>query len=200
MPSDISEDFAESWEAFGEVCPYDGVLKDEAFRLLVKQAGVKAKLKHKFVDFHKLKPQYDLLIRQIVLSYLLYHLKPTRHAFKVEINSQKIMNVAEGFTISGQLVLMPQRFALDYLINRMVNLRVLNKTAFPWTARAAHTVKDRDFILLKGTKDFEIRLAKTPKSLVMRYKIFVNTPVPLYKDLEKQILAAWRQLTLGELR
>lgn len=200
IPSGIPKDFAESWDAFREVFPADGILRDEAFRLLVKQAGGRTKTKYKASKFCKLKPHFEKLLKQFFLMYLLYHLIPQRHSYKIELNEDKLLNVTKGFSIVGQMVLKPQRFTLTYLLDRMINLKVFSKDAFPWEARAAHAVKDRDFILLKGTSDFELRLAKTSNVLVLRYKVFCKDTVPLYRDLNKQLLAEWRQLTMGEFK
>lgn len=199
MPSDVPEEFLESWGAFEEVCGNaTGFLKEEAFRILLKQAGVKQKTRGQLKDFCKLKPYHVELMKQVYLKYLLYHLLPQQHSFKIALQVNQMQNISHGFSISGQMILKPQKFEMAYLINRMKSLKVLDD--IPFEARTLRSAKPRDFILLKGTENTELWLGRTKKTLLFRYNIKSNTKIPAYPDLEKQIYASWRQLTLGEFK
>lgn len=207
-PSDISEEFEGSWEAFLELPQTrkrDPVLLGECFRILLQQAGVKCPTLKSLDEFFTVKNHYTALLRRINVNHFLSHLKPVKHTYSFALNEIKITNILDGFTIKGQIKLKPQRFELKYLLERMRTLRVFDelpqqmiKGKYPSSDRA---VRDRDFVVIY--RDAKMLLEATRIKgdfLVLRYEVYFKDVIPLYPNLEKQLFALWRRATLGDFQ
>jgi hypothetical protein len=207
-PSDISEEFEGSWEAFLELPQTKGRdvrLLGECFRILLQQAGIKCPLMNSLGDFFTVKSQYSSLLRRINMAYLLYHMLPVKHTYSFVMNQIKIVNILDGFTVKGQVKLKPQRFELKYLLERMKTLRVFDEIPeqfisgkYPSSDRA---VRDRDFIVIYRDANMLVELTRIKgDKMVMRYEVYFKDVIPLYPNLEKQLFALWRRATLGDFR
>lgn len=207
-PSDISEEFEGSWEAFLEIPQTkkrDPVLLGECFRILLQQAGIKTPLMNSLDDFLTVKTLYTSLLRRVNMNYFLYHLLPVKHTYLFELNQIKIANILDGFKIKGQVKLKPQRFELKYLLERMKTLRVFDELPtqlisgkYPSSDRA---VRDRDFSVVYRDANMLLEVTRVKGDfLVMRYEVYFKNVIPLYPNLEKQLFAQWRRATLGDFR
>lgn len=207
-PSDISEEFEGSWEAFLELPQTrkrDPVLLGECFRILLQQAGIKCPVMKSLGDFLTVKNLYASLLRRVNVNYFLYHLMPVQHTYSFELNQIKIANILDGFTIKGRVKLKPQRFELKYLLERMKTLRVFDelpeqmiKGKYPSSDRA---LRDRDFSVVYRDATMLLEIARIKgDQLVMRYEVYFKNVIPLYPNLEKQLFAQWRRATLGDFR
>lgn len=224
MPTDIDPEFAGSWEAFLELPDTNGldpkVLK-EGFRILLKQAGVKVKTLHNLKDFFTVNKLYSAFNSALTAKFLLYHLKPSKHKFEIVMDSDDLTNVVHGFKIVGQVKLKAQRFTLDYLLNRMVQVKVLKEMPdslklsrrtvmrdgkqvtivndrCPGTIRQVKPWQENVVVL---NNDMKISIARLKGDyLYLHYEVFFRTEMPHYPLLEKELLAVWRRASIGDLQ
>lgn len=210
FPNDISKDFLGSWEAFNELPNTRDVPADvlaEAFRIFLKQAGVKTRDRHKVSEFITVNKRYQDFIRKVKLCYLLYQLKPERHEVSIALNADQMICVDHGFTISGSVLLRPQRLSLDYLLNRMNQAKVfgkvppvvlLGKKKYPGSRRA---VREQDYQVLFRDGQTTIRIARLKGDMLLfNYELHFDDIVPLYPTLDKQLFAIWRRASIGDLK
>jgi hypothetical protein len=151
---------------------------------------------------------------------MLYQLQPVQHKFEIDLHENRLINIVNGVTIRGQVKLKPQRFALKYLLERMVSLKVFpnmpeqlrSVTDYKTTkdARAAHASKlvgsisqlrDRHFVLVHRDSDIVLKVARLKNDyLVLDYAVTFPETFPLYPNVEKQLTAVWRRATIGDFR
>jgi len=207
-PSDISEEYTGSWEAFLELPSTrkrDPELLGECFRILLQQAGIKCPTLKSLRDFLTVNTRYASLLRRVNISFLLSYLKPVRHQFQFVLNEIRVSNILDGFTIRGQVKLKPQRFEMKYLLERMKVGRVfdaipeqLDRKKYPSSEAA---IRDRDYYLIFRDKDMMLEVTRIKGDfLVLRYEVYFKNEIPLYPNLDKQLFALWRRATIGDFR
>lgn len=220
IPSDISEDFQESWEAFTELPQTKSLKPDvlaDCFRIFLNQAGINIQPYGTAKKYLTVNKRYDVFGRIITQKYMLYQLLPLRHTFELDLNEQRLVNVINGFTIRGRVKLKPQRFALKYLLERMVTLRVWPTMPECLTSNedngasgkkitrkppsSMQSLKDRDFALVYRDATTEIKVARLKGGfLVLDYALDFPEVFPMYPNVEKQLTALWRRATIGDFR
>lgn len=224
MPPDIDPEFAGSWEAFLELPDtkqLDQKILAEGFRILLKQAGVKVKTLHTLKDFFTVNKLYSAFNSALTSKFLLYHLKPQKHTFEIVFDSDDMTNVVHGFKVVGHVKMKAQRFSLDYLLNRMVSVKVLKQ--LPDTLKLdQRKIKRGDEIVTVTTdrcpsmmrqvkpwqetvvvinRDMKISIARLKGDhLYLKYEVFFLTEMPHYPNLEKELLAVWRRASIGDLQ
>jgi len=224
MPSDVDPAYAGSWEAFLELPDTKG--KDpkmlaECFRVLLQQAGTKLKTLKKVGDWFTVNKLYADLNKALTQKFLLTHLVPQRHSFDIELNVDHLTNIVSGFTITGQVKMKPQRFDLDYLINRMVSVKVLKEFPDALKLSTVRTVKDGKVVQVKKDRrpanfsqlkrwdwvpmifnpQFRVSIGRLKGDyLALAYEVYVTIEMPYYLNTEKELAAIWRRATLEDLR
>lgn len=224
MPSDISDDFQGSWEAFLELprtSKLEPLVLGECFRILLQQAGVKIKTMKLLADFFTVNNRYQAFAKQVHSKFLLYHLLPVQHQYEFVMNADELVNVVNGFTIRGTVKLKPQRFELDYLLRRLVELKVFKelpdqlklssrvkmhagekKTVyadrFPPRADKVRESMEVSVIL---NSDMRVKIARLKNDfLVLKYELYFDNTIPMYSNLDKQLIAVWRRASIGDFR
>lgn len=224
MPPDIEPEFQGSWEAFLELPDtknLDPKVLKEGFRILLRQAGVKVKTLHTLKDFFTVNKLYSAFNSALTSKFLLYHLKPQKHTFEIVFDSDDMTNVVHGFKVVGQVKMKAQRFTLDYLLNRMVQVKVLKELPdslqldrrtvmrggekvtvvtdrCPGTIRQ---VKPWQQTVVVVNRDMKISIARLKGDhLYLQYEVFFRTEMPHYPLLEKELLAVWRRASIGDLQ
>jgi len=224
MPSDISEDFQGSWEAFLELpqtSKLEPLVLGECFRILLKQAGISVKTTKSLSDFFTVNKRYQSFSKQVHSKFLLSHLKPVQHHYEFITKANDLVNVINGFTIRGSVKLKPQRFALDYLLKRLVELKVFKEMpeALQLTSRVkmhagekktvytdrfptrADKVKAFQEVSVVVNPEMRIKLARLKNDfLVLNYELYFDNVIPMYSNLEKQLFAVWRRASIGDFR
>lgn len=223
LPTDISEDFQESWSAFTEIPATKALepeLLAECFRIFLTQAGIKTKTLKTLSDYLTVNKLYGKFNRVITTKYLLYQLLPVQHKYEIDLHENRLINTVNGVTIRGQVKLKPQRFALKYLLERMVSLKVFpdlpqqmrahTDYKTPKEANAAHATKlvgsmsqlrDRHFVLVHRDSNIVLRVARLKGDyLVLDYAVTFPEVFPMYPNVEKQLTAVWRRATIGDFR
>ena len=224
MPTDVEPEFAGSWEAFLElptVEKMEPTLRSECFRILLKQAGVKIKTLKKVKDFFTVNKLYAEFSKTLTSKFLLTHLKPVRHSYEFIIDATQLTNLVHGVTVKGQVKLKAQRFDLDYLIRRMVDVKVLKefpealkldsrkvtkdgKQVTTYTDRCPATidrVKPWDEVTVVVNNRMKITIARLKGGyLAMKYEVYFVTEMPLYPNLKNELLALWRRASIGDLQ
>uniref|UniRef100_A0AB39CEC7 Uncharacterized protein n=1 Tax=Pseudomonas phage HRDY3 TaxID=3236930 RepID=A0AB39CEC7_9VIRU len=224
MPTDVDSAYAGSWDAFLELPETKGLdqkVIEEGFRILLQQAGTKIRTRFATKDFFTVNKLYTEFSRALTSKFLLTHLKPLRHTFEIVLDADPLVNVVHGFKVVGQAKLKPQRFDLNYLLNRMVHVKVLKE--FPEALKLSSRKMVRDGKQVTITKDRcpanisqlkpwqEVTLVVNPKFkiviarlkgdyLALKYEVYFHTEMPLYKDTEKQLSALWRGASIGDLQ
>lgn len=220
MPSDISEDFKDSWEAFLELPGTRNLDKKvlfDSFRIMLKQAGVKVEVHNSVSDFITVNKRYRVLLKNLHAKQLLAHLRPVKHTFSFQTNSDSLVNTVNGLVVKGVIKLKPQRFSLDYLIQRMVDLKtfssfptvlkldatrkqdkVVYKDRFPATYNRVKPASKINVLLLPNIRVTAARLKGD--FLALEYEVFFDEVFPMYPDLEKQLTAIWRRTSIGDFR
>lgn len=224
MPPDIEPEFAGSWEAFLELPDtknLDPKVLKEAFRILLRQAGVKVKTLHTLKDFFTVNKLYSAFNSALTSKFLLYHLKPQKHTFEIVFDSDDMTNVVHGFKIVGQVKMKAQRFSLDYLLNRLVQVKVLKEMPDSLQLDRRTTLRGGEKVTVvtdrcPGTirqlkpwqetvvvinRDMKISIARLKGDhLCLKYEVFFRTEMPHYPQLEKELLAVWRRASIGDLQ
>lgn len=224
MPPDIEPEFQGSWDAFLElpdVKKLEPKVLKECFRILLGQAGVKVKTLHTLKDFFTVNKLYGAFNSALTAKFLLYHLKPVKHTFEVVLDADDLTNVVYGFKIVGKVKMKAQRFSLDYLLNRLVQVKVLKelpdtlqldrrtimrggeKTTIvadrcPGTIRQVKPWQENVVVVNQAMKISIARLKGD--HLYLHYEVFFHTEMPHYPLLEKELLAVWRRASIGDLR
>lgn len=223
LPTDISEDFQESWTAFTEIPATKALTPDvlaECFRIFLQQAGIKIQTLKQLKDYLTVNKLYDKFVRIVTTKYLFYQLQPVQHKYEIDLHLNKLVNTVNTVTVRGRVKLKPQRFALKYLLERMVTLRVfpnlpeqLRAVTDYKTKKAAtdahaskppgsmQQLRDRHFVLVHRDPNIVLKVARLKGDfLVMDYAVTFNEVFPMYPNVEKQLTALWRRATIGDFR
>jgi hypothetical protein len=225
MPADVDPAYAGSWEAFLELPETKGlnpVVLEEGFRILLRQAGTKIKTLKSVKDFFTVNKLYAEFSKTLNTRFLLTHLKPERHKFDIVFtDADELVNVVHGFKIVGQVKMKPQRFDLDYLIARMVQVKVFKEFPDALKVSSRKVMRDGKQVTIKTDRcpafikqlkpwqevtvvlnsKFKITIARLKGGfLAMKYEVYFHTEMPFYQDLEKQLLAVWRRASIGDLQ
>lgn len=224
MPSDISEDFQGSWEAFLELpqtSKLEPLVLGECFRILLAQAGIKTQTKKSLTDFLTVNNRYKSFSKTVHAKFLLYNLLPVKHTYELESNENALINVINGFTLRGVVKLKPQRYELDYILKRLVELKVFKQLpeALQLSSRvkmvngekktvyadrfptAVRKIRSYDEVPIVGNSEMQIKIARLKGDfLVLKYELYFDTVLPMYPNLEKQLFAVWRRATIGDFR
>jgi len=225
MPADVDSAYAGSWEAFlelPETKSLNPVVREEAFRILLRQAGTKIKTLKKLQDFFTVNKLYAEFNKTLNSKFLLTHMKPERHSFEIVFtDADELVNVVHGFKVVGQVKMKPQRFDLDYLIARMVQVKVLKEFPDALKVSSRKVMRDGKQVTIKTDRcpakilqlkpwqevtvvinsKFRVTIARLKGGvLAMKYEVYFHTEIPFYQDLEKQLLAVWRRASIGDLQ
>lgn len=224
MPSDISEDFQGSWDAFLELprtSKLEPLVLGECFRILLQQAGIKIKTTKLLADFFTVNTRYKSFSKQVHSKFLLYHLLPVQHQYEFVMKADELVNVVNGFTIRGTVKLKPQRFELDYLLRRLVELKVFKtlpeelqlssrvklhagekKTVYAdrFPPRADKVRESMEVVVILNS-DMRVSIARLKNDfLVLKYELYFDNTIPMYPNLDKQLFAVWRRASIGDFR
>lgn len=222
MPPDVDPAYAGSWEAFLELPATNGVdpqILYESFRVLLNQAGTKLKTLKATKDWFTVNKLYTEFNRAVTAKFLLYQLKPQRHSFTIEMDADELVNIVKGFKIVGQVKLKAQRFSLDYLISRMVDVKVLGKFPDELKLSERKVLKDGKVTVVKNDRcpakftqlkpwnyitlvvnpRYKLSIARLKGDyLALTYEVYVKVDMPYYQNTEKDLEAIWRRATIGD--
>lgn len=217
FPRDIDETFRGSWEAYNELPGTKGLddtVRAEAFRILLQQADVKLRTLKSAKDFITVNNMYKTFIKKVRTSYLLNNFVPVKNLTTLDLNEDRHTNVCHGYTISGTVLLRPQRFAMEHLLNRMYQVQVFkeypevlfgrregDKKVTKRFASSRSLVRDADYFTIHRDSQMVLRVARLKSDyLVLSYALHFDDVLPLYPNLEKQIFAIWRRASLGDIQ
>lgn len=208
MPTDISKEFEGSWEAFNElpvVPKLEPLVREEAFRILLKQAKINVRYIKGVKDFISVNTKYNDLIKRVNLAFMLYHLLPQQHRFGFILKEDKMVNVVHSVTVKGEMKLKPNGLQLKYLLERMYTLKVFRDKPVQLFGDKFRSMPSQlrayDFVTLFASKDLLLQVARIKRDyLVLRYEVYFDGDIPNYMNIDKQLHALWRRASLGDFK
>jgi uncharacterized protein YneF (UPF0154 family) len=211
FPPDLDESYKGSWDAFLELRAVQDVLRinplvvEDAFRLLLQQAGIRSiKPQFSVKRFITVNTVVQQLKRKLDLTHVLNHMSIRKHDVSVVLPLAKQINVIHRPTIEGILELKPRSgFTLDYLIQRMLSLKVF-RTEVPLQLRpegnkpTRFNYKERDVYYFYRDDLWSLSACRLRSgNLLLRYEVVCDAAIPAYKDSEKQIKNLWQTAIAG---
>lgn len=210
FPLDLDEDFKPTWDAFLELhavqdaLAYNPLAIEDAFRLLLLQAGAKSvKTLYTVKRFVSVDSVIRLMRRQIDLTHVFNYMGVIRHDISYSLPVATQINIISNPVISGIVELKPRGFTLDYLLGRMESLKVFRSGIPEQLAGAKQkptrfNIRDRDWFNLYRDKEFEMSLCRLRNGrLLLSYGVALGTVIPSYKDAEKQLNKIWKTAIAG---
>lgn len=208
FPPDLDTEFSATWEAFLElkavqdVATLSPLAVEDAFRLLLQQAGIKLKPLFTAKRFITVNTVVKQLKRRLDLSHVLNHMNVRRHDFTVTMPTAKQINVIHRPRFIGTVELKPRGFTLDYLLNRMLELKVfkhqlpaqLNDKDRP----TRYNIRERDWHDLYRDREWSLSICRIRNgTLLLRYDVTIDAVLPSYVDAEKQLKNIWQTAMTG---
>lgn len=213
FPLDLEPEFIPTWEAFLELTAVQDTLKinplvvEDAFRLLLIQAGIKqVKTLYNVKRFITVNKSVQTLKRRLDLSHVLAHMNVRKHDIEISMPIAKQINVIHRPQIIGYVQLKPRSgFTLEYLLNRMLELKVFRHEIPPVLTGQRFpsilTVREYDYHALFKDEKIGVATCRLKNgSLLLRYDVTFDSVVPAYKNAESQFKALWQTETRGIFR
>lgn len=177
----------------------------ECFRLLTNEVGARNRILKTVKDFVDLKTPVAQLRKFLQRTAILQYMRVSKNSSGM-LTYQSVPSACALYDlrITGEVRLSPQRFTMDYLIDR------LQGSAFkvmPYELSAKLPNGDKKKLLKSSGKlkwfvavdepTLRIELARSDKFLHLRYVVKVNTIVPAYQRFDVALRGLWRPTISG---
>ncbi len=213
LPRDIPAEFQQNWDAYLElpkvkklVPKYPDVIA-EGFRILMRQAGVRSVRLQKSVSaFITVNSHVKAIQRQLALSQVAANAIKTSEALTVSLVSDEHLNVVERTELAHTVLLKPQRFSTQHILDRMVELRMFKALPVKLTSTRSKPsniaqIRDTDLHDLYRDKETALQLCRMRNDYIaLRTTVVIDSVFPLYSDTDKQVKAIWQKATVGVFR
>lgn len=208
FPPDLDEHFTETWNAFIDLTAVQDVLKinplivEDAFRILLTQAGYKTKTQFSVKRFITVKSIVEQIKRKLDLSYVLNHMNVGKTKLTIDLPHAPQINVIYRPTITGRIVLRPRAgFELDFLLKRMETLKAFPNFPEQLKAKGRPTefnIHRRDWYDFYRDKTWSLQVCRLRNgSLLLQYQVTPEAAFPTYPDAEKQLKQLWQSAISG---
>lgn len=208
FPPDLDTHFEKTWDAFTDLTAVQDVIKinplvaEDAFRMLLTQAGYKTKTQFNVRRFITVKGIVPQLKRKLDLTHVLNHMNVGKTKLSFNLPHQPQINVIRRPKIIGQIVLKPRAgFELDFLLKRMESLKVFKNFPHQLEAKGRPTefnIHPRDWYDFHRDDTWVLQVCRLRNgSLLLRYEVTVDSVFPAYRDAEKQLKNLWQSSISG---
>lgn len=214
FPRDVSEDYRPVWDAFLKmravtqlrVFANAETAIPECFRILVNQTGAKVKLRHTVKECMPLDKPIKRLREFLRKGDVLGHMRVQKHTQSLRYQEAESVCALYNPVFQGIVVLRPQRFDLNYMVNRMQGLiyklvpyQISDKmpNGDPKKQKKLGGLRDADYATVFSAPDLVIYMARTDKELVLKYEVKLAVIVPLYQRADVALKGAWRNAITG---
>lgn len=208
FPPDLDEHFRNTWEAFTDLTAIQDVHKinplivEDAFRILLTQAGYKTKTQYTVKRFITVKGIVEQMRRKLDLTHILNHMNVGKTKLTFDLPHAEQLNVIHRPKITAQIVLRPRAgFELDFLLKRMETLKVFRNFPDQLTAKGRPTefnIHPRDWYDFYRDKTWSLQVCRLRNgTLLLRYEVTIDSAFPSYPDAEKQLKNIWQSSISG---
>lgn len=209
FPPDLDKHFAGTWESFTELTAVQDVIAinpliaEDAFRILLTQAGYRTKTQFTVKRFITVKHVVEHMRRKLDLTHVLNHMNVGKTKLSIELPAVKAINVIYRPVITGRMQLRPRAgFELDFLLKRMEQLKAFKN--FPEQLAKSKrlptefNIHPRDWYTFHRDHQWSLQVCRLRNgSLVLEYQVTVGAAFPTYPDAEKQLTAIWKSEISG---
>lgn len=213
LPRDIPAEFQQNWDAYLElpkvkklVPKYPDVIA-EGFRILMRQAGVRSvRLQKSVSSFITVNSHVKAIQRQLALSQVAANAIKTSEALTVSLVSDEHLNVVERAELAHTVLLKPQRFSTQHILDRMVELRVFKSLPVRLASTRSKPaniaqIRDTDLHDLYRDKETALQVGRMRNdNIALRTIVTIDSVFPLYNDTDKQVKAIWQKAIVGVFR
>lgn len=208
FPPDLDKHFEKTWNAFTELVAVQDVIEinpliaEDAFRILLTQAGYKTKTQFMVRRFITVKTIVDQMKRRVDLAHILNHMNASKTKLTFDLPHAPQINVIHKPTIIGTITLKPRAgFELDFLLKRMESLKVFKNFPAQLEAKRRPTefnIHPRDWFDFYRDKTWCLKVCRLRNgTLLLRYEVTIDSAFPAYPDAEKQLKNLWQSSISG---
>lgn len=208
FPPDLDKHFEETWNAFTDLTAIQDVIKinplivEDAFRILLTQAGFKTKTQYTVKRFITVKGIVEKIKRTLDLTYIFSHMNVGKTKLSFNLPHAPQINVIHRPVITGRKVLSARAgFDLDFLLKRMESLKVFKNFPEQLSAKGRPTefnIHTRDWYDFYRDKTLCLKVCRLRNgSLLLQYEVTIDSAFPTYPDAEKQLKNLWQSSISG---